>query len=111
MALVPHVNYSLRSRVSRGMVPPMLLARWIGRDRGRMAELARKIGRNATTVQRIVRGERGCSLALALSIEKATGGEVTAPELPLSPESRSVLEALSVSACDSTAPEAERATG
>lgn len=74
-----------------------MLLRDYCRDRGRIAELARRVGCDHTAISRLVRDgehQRKASLKFALRIELATGGEVMAHEVPLSEASRMALAAM-----------------
>ena len=42
------------------------------------SSLAAKIGRSASTITRPLRGERNASMSIALAVERATEGRVTA---------------------------------
>lgn len=45
-----------------------------------IAKLAETIGRSPSTITRPLKGERNASMNVALAIEKATGGRVTADQ-------------------------------
>lgn len=71
-----------------------MLLRDYCRERGRIADLARKVGCDHTAISRLVATRRRASLKLAMRIEMATGGAVQAHEVPLSEASRMALAAM-----------------
>jgi DNA-binding transcriptional regulator YdaS (Cro superfamily) len=74
----------------------MTLQKWCIRERVDDKELAKRVGRRThrATISKLRRRKSRANLALALAIERATGGEVKAEELPLSAETRADLAAL-----------------
>lgn len=59
----------------------MRLQEWLSVEGRTKAALAKAVGVRWRAIHRIATGERSPSLATALAIEKATGGEVTVAEL------------------------------
>lgn len=55
------------------MASPNPLAVWLNERGETLVEFGAKVGANNGTISRLVRGERGPSLHLALAIERETG--------------------------------------
>jgi hypothetical protein len=65
---------------------PTKLHDWLKERDLRASNFAADLGVEPSTITRLLRGERGCSLDLALRIESATSGEVSPRDLIQSPE-------------------------
>ena len=71
----------------------MMLDAWLAKTGKSEAQLAEIAGVHRSSINRIRRGSRHIGLGLALRIERATGGSVTAEELLLSGPARDSLTA------------------